>query len=425
MTCEGLWAIADCNNFYASCERLFRPDLIGKPVVVLSNNDGCIVARSAEAKVFGLKTGDAEFKVRPLLRKNNVAVFSSNYALYGDISHRVMRVLASVCPGIEQYSIDECFIPLTGAASANAEDAAREMRRRVGKWVGVPISIGVGKTRTLAKIANHVAKKGEGVFVMPDVSDPILARCPVDDVWGVGRRYDRKLRSFGIDTALKLKRMPELWVRRHMTVVGWRTVLELNGIQAVMMDEAPVPRRTLMTTRSFGVKITEKKAMDEAVATFTARAAERLRSEKLLAGGMQVFIHTSFFETKAPYQAGATRMFPSATSDTRRMQAAARTIVDSIYRDGFRYARAGVLLFELCPENRGRANLLDMDDCHAADPRAPGLMKSLDAINRKYGRRTLRFGNEGSEDALWVMKQEHRSPRLTTVWGELARVRCG
>ncbi|MBO4318092.1 MAG: Y-family DNA polymerase [Mailhella sp.] len=425
MTCERLWAIADCNNFYASCERLFRPDLIGRPVVVLSNNDGCIVARSAEAKALGLKTGDAEFKVRPLLEKSNVAVFSSNYALYGDISHRVMQTLASVSPEIEQYSIDECFIPLEGAACANAEETVREMRRRVAQWVGILVSIGVAKTRTLAKAANHVAKKGSGVFVMPEDPDPVLARFPIDDVWGVGRRYGRKLRAFGIDTALKLKRMPESWVRRHMTVVGWRTVLELNGIPAVMMDEAPAPRKTLMTTRSFGVKITEKKAMDEAVATFTARAAERLRKEKLLAGGMQVFIQTSFFETRNPYQAGAERMFPSATSDTRRMQAAAQTIVDAIYKDGFRYARAGVLLFELCPEGSGRANLLDMDEAYASDPRAQALMKSLDAVNHKYGRRTLRFGSEGSEDALWVMKQAHRSPRLTTVWNELAQARCG
>lgn len=419
-----LWALIDCNNFYASCERLFRPDLEGQPIVVLSNNDGCVIARSQEAKKLGIPMGEAEFKVRPLLKKFNVTVFSSNFSLYGDISRRVMNTLESICPVVEQYSIDEAFVRLDGCLTANAEEIAWTMRKRILRWTGITVSVGVAGTRTLAKIANHLGKKGDGVSILTGTKesiDTVLARIPAGDVWGIGRRLAFKLLGDDIRTALQLKQADDVWIRRNLSVTGWNTVLELRGIPAVGMDTAPVPRRTLVSSRSFGTRVQDWDTLAEAVSTFTARAAERLRRERLVAGGIAVHIRTSRYDDIPGYDNTAQMNLPVATNDTSILIQTARKVLAQMYEPGFAYAKAGVMLYDMEDKDRRQGNLLSQPE---KDIRSEALMATLDAVNRRFGRRSLHYAAEGPVDALWHMRQEHRSPRLTTEWNELAGARC-
>ncbi|MBO4314009.1 MAG: Y-family DNA polymerase [Desulfovibrio sp.] len=420
-----LWALVDCNNFYASCETVFRPDLVGKPVVVLSNNDGMIIARSQEAKALGLKMGDVEFKVRDFLKKHNVAVFSSNYALYGDMSNRVMRTMETVCPVIDQYSIDEAFVPFDSTLAAQAEDVAWELRNRVRQATGITVSVGVAPTRTLAKVANHLAKKGDGIVVLDDMEKipTVLSEFPVEEVWGIGRRQALKLRTEDVWTAQALAEMDDGWLRRHLTVVGWRTALELRGIQAIMTDDAPVPRKTLVSSRSFGEKIGDLQTLCHAVASFTARAAERLRKEKLFACGIAVRIQTSPFYEGEQHDAGGQHIFPEGTSDTRLLQEAAGILVRRLYKAGPKYARAGVMLFELTDKHHRQATLLPIRS-EEDEKRQAKLMAVMDGINAKFGRGRVRLGAEGLDDVAWQMRQAHRSPRYTTRWNELPAVKC-
>ena len=297
-----LWALVDCNNFYASCEKLFRPDLADRPVVVLSNNDGCIVARSQEAKALGIPMGAPEFKVRDLLKEHQVEVFSSNYALYGDISNRVMSVLEELCPQVEQYSIDEAFLGIDGALIPNLPEFCRQIRETVRQWTGITVSIGVGKTRTLAKLANHVAKKHPELHGLYSLSRPegqidrVLSATPVGEIWGVGRRQRLKLLAEGIYTAMDMKNADDIWLRKNLTVTGWHTALELRGIPCIDIDEAPPARRTIVSSRSFGKRVSDLQSLGEAVSSFTVRAAERLRAMELVAGGIAVHIRTSKHE---------------------------------------------------------------------------------------------------------------------------------
>ena len=423
-----LWALVDCNNFFASCEKLFRPDLADRPVVVLSNNDGCIVARSKEAKALGIPMGEPEFKVRDLLKRHNVAVFSSNYALYGDMSARVMATLEHVCPAIEQYSIDEAFVRLEGALLADPVAVARAMRETVLQWTGITVSVGIGATRTLAKIAGDIAKKEDGVRLLPMPDSPdmeaILKKMPVEDIWGIGRRLAKKLWAEGVTNAFQLSNAGEQWVRKRLTIAGWKTVLELRGIPCIHEDEAPTPRRTLVSSRSFAKKVYDRQALEEAVSHFTARAAERLRKEKLTAGGIEVHIRTSRHVERDEFYAAADQApFIKATSDTGVMLEAALRIVDRIYRQGPAYAKAGVMLYDLAPRSRRQGSLFDAVE---ADVRREELMTAMDNVNRRYGRGMLRFGAEGPPQgqADWHMRQERRSPRMTTDWNELPKARC-
>jgi len=425
-----LWALVDCNNFYAACEKLFRPDLADRPVVVLSNNDGCIVARSREAKALGIPMGEPEFKVRDLLKRHNVETFSSNYSLYGDMSARVMATLDHVCPApaVEQYSIDEAFVRFDGALLADPLAVARAMRETVLQWTGITVSVGVGATRTLAKIAGDIAKKGDGVCLLPDPTSPgmeaVLKKTPVGDIWGIGRRLAKKLWAEGITNALQLRNAEEQWVRKRLTVSGWKTVLELRGIPCISEDEAPTPRRTLVSSRSFAKKVFDRQALEEAVSSFTARAAERLRKEKLTAGGIEVHIRTSrHIERESFYGASNQAPFLKPTADTGVMLEAARRIMDRIYRQGPAYAKAGVMLFDLTPRSRRQISLFDaVED----DTRREELMTALDSVNKRYGSGTLRFGAEGPSQgqADWHMRQDRRSPRMTTYWAELPKARC-
>jgi len=421
-----LWALVDCNNFYASCERIFRPDLIGKPVVVLSNNDGCIVARSAEAKALGIGMAEPEFKVRDLLKRHNVAVFSSNYALYGDISNRVMLTLESLVPVVEQYSIDEAFVPLPGPLAANADELALALRERVRKWTGIIVSIGVGSTRTLAKVAGELAKKGKGVHRL-DAGTPetekVLAAFPVEDIWGIGWRSAEKLRLRSIRTAKDLRDADGGMIKKLLSVTGLNTAMELRGIPCIEQTDAPAARRTMVSSRSFGERVTEKEHLAEALAMHATLAGERLRREKLEAGGMSVHIRTARHGQGPFYDKTAEIAFPAPTSSTRGFIKATRQGLDSIFQQGFLYAKAGIMLFDLAERDRRQGSLLDIAAPDTRKEKDKKLMSALDAVNKRFGRGAVRFAAEGEADAPWQAKHLKKSPKYTSAWDELPIVR--
>lgn len=424
-----LWALVDCNNFFASCERLFRPDLEGKPIVVLSNNDGCIVSRSQEAKALGIPMGEPEFKARARLCEHKVQVFSSNYALYGDISQRVMDTLRSLCPQVEQYSIDEAFVRLDGPLRVQADEVAHALRQRVRQWTGMEVSVGVGTTRTLAKLANHLAKQADGLYRLPgdeEALDALLSRIPVREVWGVGRHVLAKLYAAGITSALHLKKANDLWVRKVLTVTGWRTVLELRGMPCLGEDTAPPPRRTLVSSRSFGKKVFAREGLAQAVAAFTARAAERLRRKGLVAGGIAVHIRTVRRGPGPLYDQTAQTVLPGGTADSLVLIHAAHRALDSIFREGYAYAKAGVMLYHLEAADNRQGSLLALrtERTERDEARRESLMRALDGIRQRYGAQGVHFGAEGPEKADWHMRRQHCSPRVTTVWKELALARC-
>lgn len=418
-----LWAQVDCNNFFASCEKLFRPDLANRPVVVLSSNDGCIIARSPEAKALGIKMGEPYFKIEQFLKNKGVAVFSSNFELYGDISARVMATLEDVCPEVEQYSVDEAFIPLAGALLANAEEVARELKARVWRCVGIPVSVGVAPTRTLAKVANHVAKKGAGVVLLreKDAIEEVLEHTPLTEVWGIGTRQARKCWADGIHTALQLVRASDAWIRKVLTVAGLNTVNELRGIPSIGEGLSPVVRKSMARSQSFGKKVTERQVVGEAVCTFMARAAEDLRREGLAAKGVGVRIRTSHFDTRIqPYDVYAQQMLLQRSADTSLLQKTALAILDTLFREGQEYAKAGIVLFDLGPACGQQGSLLTLEENNS---RREGLMAVLDQINAKHGK-AIKFGAEGMDSSAWQAKRAHLSPRYTTHWDELPRVKC-
>lgn len=417
------WGLVDCNNFYASCEKLFRPDLAHSPVVVLSNNDGCIVARSSEAKALGIPGGEPEFRVRALLRAQKVAVFSSNYALYGDISHRVMSTLEALCPHVEPYSIDEAFIRVDNALVSQATDFALHVRQTIQQWVGITVSVGIAPTRTLAKLANKIAKKSGICILSPGPTLEVTLRdFPIEDIWGIGRRQSKKLHSMGISTALHLRNADEALIRRHFTITGWKTQQELRGIPCINEDEGHGPRKSIIVSRSFGQKMLTLEPIDQAVATFAARAGEKLRKGKLLASAMLVYISTGRHDKSRHYES-AQLTFTRPTADTLILQSHARRLLAQIYKPGPAYAKAGIMLFDLIPPKRQQGLLLPQPEA-LQDVQRQTLMATMDTINQKFGRRSVHFGSEGPEKAVWHMRQEHRSPRMTSNWDELAVAKC-
>lgn len=429
--CPVLWALMDCNNFYASCERLFRPDLTGRPIVVLSNNDGCIVSRSAEAKALGIPMGEPEYKARPLLRQHKVAVFSSNYALYGDISQRVMDVAETLVPLVEVYSIDEAFLRLDGLSPERAVALAQELRQRVQQWVGITVSIGLGPSRTLAKLSSHMAKKNGGVFAFPSDyrenggrGDVLLAQTHVGEVWGIGRRQVAKLSSRGITTALALRDKDDLWLRTNLTVTGLRIAMELRGISCIDDSNTPTPRRTLVSSRSFRGRVTEKPLLAEALILHATQAGERLRRAQLLAGGMAVHIRTS--RHAEPFYSPTVQIsLPEPSSDTPGLIKAALRGLDAIYQPDYPYAKVGIMLYDLGPLTGRQASLLDSPAKLAEQERSQRLMLALDAVNTRFGKHSLHYAGEGLDpNAAWKMRQDHRSPRATTCWEELPEAKC-
>ncbi len=429
-----VFALVDCNNFYCSCERVFRPDLARRPVVVLSNNDGCVIARSAEAKALGIAMGAPYFKFRSRLERSGTAVFSSNYALYGDMSSRVMSVLSSYTPDMEIYSIDEAFLRLDGLAGRRLDAHAQAMRRQVRQWTGIPVSVGIGITKTLAKVASRVCKATpacDGVFDMTryrdsaPAMDRILDSVPVEDVWGVGRRHAARLAARGVFSARQLRDLPDDWVRRHMTVTGLHTVLELRGIPCLELEAAPAPRRTIVSSRSFGHPVEERSDAHEAVADYMTRAAAKLRRESLLAQSVGVFVRTNAFRQEdSQYANFVTDTLERPTDYTPHLLRRAAALLDRIYREGFRYKKVGVMLSGLEPKFGRQGNLLDCLPGEAEKDKArDALMQVSDALNARYGRGTVRYAAGGAgEERRWHMRQAFRSPRYTTTWEELAVV---
>ena len=413
-------ALVDCNNFYVSCERVFQPRLEGKPVVVLSNNDGCVVARSQEIKDLGVPMGIPFYKIRDLVSRYQVEVFSSNYALYGDMSTRVMSVLHRFTPRLEVYSIDESFLDLTDLPQPELTAYGREMVATVRQWTGIPVSIGIGPTKTLAKVANRLAKKGRipgGVFDLsdPDLQTEYLARLAVDDLWGIGPRWAAKLKAGGIETALQLRDADAQRMREQFNVVMGRMVLELRGTPCLAIETIASPRQQIMVSRSFGRKVTTLVELKQAVASYMARAAEKLRQQGSVAQALMVFIHTHLFSQTDPhYSTACTRFLPAATSNTGKLIQYALAGVEAIYRDGYRYQKAGVMLMDLASASMQQRNLFAAD----SDVHSTRLMEAMDRINGKLGKGTLRYAREGFRKS-WRTRVGRRTPAYTTRWEDL------
>jgi DNA polymerase V len=409
------FALVDCNNFYCSCERLFRPELKNIPVVVLSNNDGCIVARSQEVKDLGVKMGTPLFKVMDLIKQHNIQVFSSNYTLYGDLSHRVMQTLEQFAPYAEVYSIDEAFLDLSGFS--NLEEYGQKIRSTVYQHVGIPVCVGIAPTKTLSKLANYAAKKFKATGGVVDLSNPVrqkklLAITPVSEIWGVGRKHTQNLERMGVTTALELAQMDTRLIRRHFSVVMERTVRELNSESCIELDQAPVAKQQIMCSRSFGEKITGYSTLRETICEFAARAAEKLRGEGQFAHVVNVFIRTSpFVKTDPHYSNSATGKLIHPSSDTRDIITLTTKLFDSIWKDGFRYAKAGVMLGDFCSPDQVQYDLFNptTDELHRDK-----LMQTVDTINHK-GLGQIWFGGQRPKKD-WFMKQAHLSPAYTTRW---------
>ncbi len=419
-----VFALADCNNFYVSCERVFDPTLWNAPVVVLSNNDGCVIARSNEAKTLGIAMGEPAFKRESFFKRNNVRVFSSNYALYGDMSNRVMRTLARFTPEMEIYSIDEAFLDFTAMPCADLESYVRGMRRTVGQWTGIPISVGFAPTKTLAKIANRFAKKHPdtgGVFDLATrmadkrFVDSVLDQVEVGDVWGVGRRYTRMLARHGVFTARQLRDLDDWFVQKKMTVAGLHTVLELRGTPCVPMEHEPPAKKAIVSSRSFGRPVSNAEEMREAVAAYVSRALEKLRGQKGVAGHITVFLMTNPHKPGPQYANSFTARMPVPNASTPEWIILAHRCLERIYKPGYSYKKAGVMLTDIEREDTRQLSLLANPK---SEERGRELMRMLDRVNAKWGRGTLQYAAAGLGRP-WTMRQLRKSPRFTTSWQEI------
>ena len=400
-------ALIDCNSFYVSCERLFNPKIRKKPVVVLSNNDGCIISRSNEAKVLGIKMGEPYFKEKDIIVKNNVQVFSSNYSLYGDISRRVMRTLKRFNSDIEIYSIDEAFLDLSNFPDNEVKNIGHEIRNIVLKWTGIPTSIGIAKTKTLSKVANYIAKKkqsGVTSFIGIENIDSILEKVEINNVWGVGKQLTKFYHKNGIYNAKQLKNKPNTWIKKNSNVLGSRTAMELRGIPCVDLEIKNTKRKSCVVSRSFGKRVEGFQELKEAVASYSLNASEKIRSESLTAKSITVFVRTSPFQCRFGYYSNSKTIdFPIATNNSIEIVKVAINILESIFKSGYRYQKAGVMLAGLSNSD-GIKNLFSSEK----DEKINSLMKSIDNTNYKYGRSTLSLACAGIHKR-WNTRRQHYS----------------
>lgn len=417
-----MFALVDCNNFYASCERVFRPDLADKPLVVLSNNDGCIIALSKEAKALDVPRTAPLHKVQHILKAHRVAVFSSNYTLYGDLSNRVMATLEAHVPKIEVYSIDEAFLDLRGMHHGDLHTFGEKLAKTTHQWTGIPVTIGIAPTKTLAKVANKEAKKHSAlahVYRDADAATQHLQLLPIEEVWGVGSRLGKRLREVGIRTGLDLRQALPAAMRKDFSIVVERLVKELRG-QACLDLEDVAPRKHILASRSFGRPVTELTELQEAISAYSARAAEKLRAQQCRANAIQVSIRTNKYN---PYENQArqslTATFEVATSNTSVIAKQAQALVAELFQKGTRYHKAGVVLLDILPAGEEQFSLFGSEDYQQSDK----LMTALDTINRKLGRGTLKIAAQGLDQA-WQMRSDFRGPRYTTRWAELATVKA-
>lgn len=421
-----MFALCDVNSFYASCETVFRPDLKGRPVVVLSNNDGCVIARSAEAKPF-VKMGEPYFKQKDMFRRHGIIAFSSNYELYADMSNRVMTTLEELSPRCEIYSIDEAFCDLTGVRNCrDLTDFGREIRETVLRRTHLTVGVGIAQTKTLAKLANHAAKQWQrqtgGVVDLSNLERQrkLMSLLPVDEVWGVGRRISKKLEAMGIDTVLKLADTDIRFIRKHFNVVLERTVRELRGEPCLGLEEFAPVKQEIVCSRSFGGRITEYHEMRQAICSYASRAAEKLRGEHQYCRFISAFVKTSPFALNEPYYGNSASVkLLTPTQDSRDIITAATKCLDAIWRDGHCYQKAGVMLGDFYSHGVAQLNLFDDN---APRQNSEKLMEVLDHLNAKDGRGTLYFAGQGIQNA-WQMKREMLSPRYTTRYSDLLKVK--
>lgn len=424
-----VYAMIDCNNFYASCERVFNPKLEGRPIVILSNNDGCVIARSEEAKELNIPMGAPEFKYRKLFKDRGVEVRSSNYPLYGDMSRRVMETLRHLTHDIEVYSIDEAFAELSTHTYSDLETYGRAIKETVYKWTGLPVSVGIAPSKTLAKIANETAKRNlkyDGVLNLCNNAgtDAILKKMPLQKVWGIGHGLTVRLNRFNITTAYDLKRQVnnKRWVRKHLNVTGLRTVLELNGLSCMKLSEALETRKGILTSRMFGKPLYDLKEIQEAVATYISRGAEKLRAQGSVASNLQVtLIGDKFKNPKSKYKYGAYTSFKVPTAHTPTLIRAGEIITRSLHLPDTKYKKAAIMLTGIVPHSEVQMDLFDPELYTRQQFR---LMECIDEINSKHGRHTAAFAATGlhrqkNEEAKWKMNQNFLSQRYTTEWDEI------
>ncbi len=415
-------ALVDCNNFYVSCERVFRPDLARVPMVVLSNNDGCVVSRSNEAKALGIRMGQPWFECKALAEEHGILAMSSNYALYADLSNRVMRILAEFAPRHEVYSIDECFVDLTGIP--RLRELSYAMRERVMQWTGISVCIGIGPTKTLAKLANHVAKKhprSKGVFNYNALSEvqkaALLERIPVEEVWGVGRKLTKRLEPHGIRSVQDLKEAHLPTLRAEFGVVIEKTQRELQEVPCIGLQEIQPERQQIISSRSFGNMVTELPVLQDALSTFVANACAKLRAQNSHASVIQVFLQTNRFRKDLPqYMPSLAVPLPYPTSDSLEVNRWAAYLCERMFKPDHQYKKAGIVLSEIGPARHRQGDLLEPDAVSQGK-----LMLAMDALNQRYGRGTVKVSTQGAYQD-WQMRQERKSPNYTTSWNDLPLV---
>jgi DNA polymerase V len=417
-----MFALVDCNNFYASCERVFRPDLIGKPVVVLSNNDGCVIARSNEAKALGIPMGAPAFQYEHVFKKHHVEVFSANFPLYGDMSNRVMSILSDFTPHVEIYSIDEIFLQLDGLPCKDLWEYGQQMRKKVQQWTGIPISVGIAPTKSLAKVANRIAKKfpekTQGVYWMQTEEQRIKALkwLKVEDVWGIGRRHARKLHQLQVLTTYDFTQLPDSWVQKHMTIVGLRLKHDLQGIRSLHLEEMQ-PKKSIATTRTFEKHYTELHELKERISTFAFLCAEKLRKQNCCCNTLTLFLHTNPHRLDQPqYNPAVTIHLPFATQSGIELSQFATRALEQIFRPGFLYKKAGVIIHDFVPENAVQATLF----AHR-NPRHIPLMQTIDRLNQAFGQAKIKLASQDLQRT-WKMKQEKLSPRYTTQLSDIITI---
>ena len=438
-----MYALVDANNFYVSCERVFRPSLEGRPVIVLSNNDGCVIARSNEAKALGITIAQPWHQVRQQWPDAGIVALSANFTLYGDMSNRMMGIAAGLGPDQEIYSIDESFVGLAGVRG-NLTRRAHTVRERILQWIGLPCGIGIGATKTLAKLANHIAKTADrkpgsypaelarvcNLAALPASDfDAVLAATPLKEIWGIGRRIAAQLQAEGLETALDVARMDAGTVRRRWSVVLERTVRELQGQACIAFEDAPAAKKEIACTRSFGAPVTELRDLVEAVSEFAGRATEKLRRQHSHASQVLVFIHTSAFRSNdKQYSNTVTVPLRRPTSDSTTITVAAVRGLQAIYRPGYRFAKAGVMLQDLqdAGVEQGELDLIDTQEDESGRGNRGALMGAMDGINARYGRGAVALGSVGlaGDRRIWTMRQELKTPNYTTNWADVPTARA-
>lgn len=417
-----MFALVDCNNFYASCERMFRPDLIGKPIVVLSNNDGCVIARSNEAKACGIPMGAPAFKFEKEFKEKGIHVFSANFSLYGDMSNRVMNVLTEFSPEVEVYSIDEIFLDFSGFDLFDLTEIGKEMNRRVRAYTGIPISVGLAPTKSLAKVANRIAKKfpqWESVYVMDTEEKQLKALkwLAIEDVWGIGRQHAKRLQSFGVKKAIQYTALDDSFVRKHFSVVGLRLKHDLQGKPTIRLDEISA-KKSIATTRSFDRNYTKFEELKERVISFAVACAEKLRRQKSECNALMVFVLTNRFRQDQPqYARNVVVKLPFSTSSSIELAKYAVIGLERVFKEGYSYKKAGVIIQDFTPKGQNQITIFEQ-----SNPKHDKIMEAMDGINRQFGQQKIKLAAQDLK-RLWKMRQERLSPRYTTRLSEVITVK--